>query len=166
MSLQSSKDTTLLGKRGRQLIEDPLLNRGTAFSDSQRRELGLQGLLPPHVETLEMQAERAYEAYGEQQTDLGKHVFLRQLQDENETLYYRLLLNHVQEMMPVVYTPVVGLACQRFSHIYRRPRGIFLSYSDVDWLDEIFANAPDEVDIIVVTDGERILGLGDQGAQR
>lgn len=98
MCKQSSQGASLLGKRGRQLIEDPLLNRGTAFSDSHRRELGLRGLLPPHVETLEMQAERAYEAYRGQATDLDKHVFLRQLQDENETLYYRLLLNHVQEM--------------------------------------------------------------------
>ena len=164
MSVQSSQRRPSLGKRGRQLIEDPLLNRGTAFTETQRREYGLRGLLPPHVETLEMQVERAYEAYQGQTTDLDKHIYLRQLQDENETLYYRLLLNHVQEMMPVVYTPVVGLACQRFSHIYRRPRGIFLSYSDGDSLDEILANAPDEVDIIVVTDGERILGLGDQGA--
>ena len=99
-----------------------------------------------------------------QQSDLDKHVFLRQLQDENETLYYCLLSLHVSEMMPIVYTPVVGLACQRFSHIYRRPRGLFLSYPDRDSLQEIMANAPDQVDIIVVTDGERILGLGDQGA--
>ncbi len=163
MCKQSSQGASLLGKRGRQLIEDPLLNRGTAFSDSHRRELGLRGLLPPHVETLEMQAERAYEAYRGQATDLDKHVFLRQLQDENETLYYRLLLNHVQEMMPIVYTPIVGLACQKFSHIYRRPRGMFLSFPDRGSLDGILSNAPDEVDIIVVTDGERILGLGDQG---
>ncbi|MDA7864729.1 NAD-dependent malic enzyme [bacterium] len=163
MCKQSSQGANLLGKRGRQLIEDPLLNRGTAFSDSHRRELGLRGLLPPHVETLEMQAERAYEAYRGQATDLDKHVFLRQLQDENETLYYRLLLNHVQEMMPIVYTPIVGLACQKFSHIYRRPRGMFLSFPDRGSLDGILSNAPDEVDIIVVTDGERILGLGDQG---
>jgi len=163
-STQASHRPTLNGKRGVQLIEDPLLNRGTAFTESQRRDFGLRGLLPPHVETLEAQSERAYEAYKEQQSDLDKHVFLRQLQDENETLYYRLLLNHVQEMMPVVYTPVVGLACQRFSHIYRRPRGMFFSYPDRESLHEILANAPDQVDIIVVTDGERILGLGDQGA--
>ena len=163
-STQSSQSPTLAGKRGLQLIEDPLLNRGTGFTESQRQELGLRGLLPPHVETLEVQAERAYEAYRAQQTDLDKHVFLRQLQDENETLYYRLLLLHTTEMMPIVYTPVVGLACQRFSHIYRRPRGLFLSYPDRDSLREILANAPKQVDIIVVTDGERILGLGDQGA--
>ena len=163
-STQTSQSPTLNGKRGLQLIEDPLLNRGTAFTESQRREFGLRGLLPPHVETLEVQAERAYEAYREQQTDLDKHVFLRQLQDENETLYYCLLSLHVSEMMPIVYTPVVGLACQRFSHIYRRPRGLFLSYPDRDSLQEILVNAPEQVDIIVVTDGERILGLGDQGA--
>ena len=106
MSLQSSQSNSSAGKRGRQLIEDPLLNRGPAFTETQRSEYGLRGLLPPHVETLEMQVERAYEAYQGQATDLDKHVYLRQLQDENETLYYRLLLTHVQEMMPVVYTPV------------------------------------------------------------
>ncbi len=164
LSKQASHRPTLNGKRGMQLIEDPLLNRGTAFTQSQRREFGLLGLLPPHVETLEAQVDRAYEAFGEQQTDLAKYVFLRQLQDENETLYYRLLLLHVSEMMPIVYTPVVGLACQRFSHVYRRPRGLFLSYPDRDSLGEIFANAPEQIDVIVVTDGERILGLGDQGA--
>ena len=164
MTEKRSEDTGLNGKQGRQLIEDPLLNRGTAFTEAQRREYGLQGLLPPHVETLEMQVARAYEAFQGQATDLDKHVFLRQLQDENETLFYRLLLDHVREMMPIIYTPIVGLACQRFSHIYRRPRGLFLSYPDRESLTQIFANVPDGVDVIVVTDGERILGLGDQGA--
>ena len=164
MTEKRSEDTGLNGKQGRQLIEDPLLNRGTAFTEAQRREYGLQGLLPPHVETLEMQVARAYEAFQGQATDLDKHVFLRQLQDENETLFYRMLLDHVREMMPIIYTPIVGLACQRFSHIYRRPRGLFLSYPDSDSLTQIFANVPDGVDVIVVTDGERILGLGDQGA--
>ncbi|MDE0866555.1 MAG: NAD-dependent malic enzyme [Rubripirellula sp.] len=164
MTEKRSEDTGLNGKQGRQLIEDPLLNRGTAFTEAQRREYGLQGLLPPHVETLEMQVARAYEAFQGQATDLDKHVFLRQLQDENETLFYRMLLDHVREMMPIIYTPIVGLACQRFSHIYRRPRGLFLSYPDRESLTQIFANVPDGVDVIVVTDGERILGLGDQGA--
>ena len=164
MTEKRSEDTGLNGKQGRQLIEDPLLNRGTAFTEAQRREYGLQGLLPPHVETLEMQVARAYEAFQGQATDLDKHVFLRQLQDENETLFYRMLLDHVREMMPIIYTPIVGLACQRFSHIYRRPRGLFLSYPDSDSLPQIFANVADGVDVIVVTDGERILGLGDQGA--
>ncbi len=164
MTEKRSEDTGLNGKQGRQLIEDPLLNRGTAFTEAQRQEYGLQGLLPPHVETLEMQVARAYEAFQGQATDLDKHVFLRQLQDENETLFYRLLLDHVREMMPIIYTPIVGLACQRFSHIYRRPRGLFLSYPDRESLTQIFANVPDGVDVIVVTDGERILGLGDQGA--
>ena len=117
MDTKRSKNNELDGKRGRHLIEDPLLNRGTAFTESERRDYGLQGLLPPHVETLEMQVARAYEAFQGQATDLDKHVFLRQLQDENETLFYRLLLDHVSEMMPIVYTPIVGLACQRFSHI-------------------------------------------------
>lgn len=164
MDTKRSKNNELDGKRGRHLIEDPLLNRGTAFTESERRDYGLQGLLPPHVETLEMQVARAYEAFQGQATDLDKHVFLRQLQDENETLFYRLLLDHVSEMMPIVYTPIVGLACQRFSHIYRRPRGLFLSYPDRDSLTQIFAGVPDGVDVIVATDGERILGLGDQGA--
>ena len=151
-------------RRGRALIEDPIMNRGTAFTETQRRDFGLLGLLPPHVETLEDQVARAHEAFVAQETDLDKHVFLRQLQDENETLFYRLLLDHVAEMMPIVYTPIVGLACQRFSHIYRRPRGVFLAYPDRDALDEILENVQDDVKVIVVTDGERILGLGDQGA--
>ena len=122
------------------------------------------GLLPPHVETLDQQVARAYEAFESQESELDQHVYLRQLQDENETLFYRLLLDHVAEMMPIVYTPVVGLACQRFSHIYRRARGVFLAYPDRDALDQMLENVQQEVKVIVVTDGERILGLGDQGA--
>jgi malate dehydrogenase (oxaloacetate-decarboxylating) len=151
-------------KTGTDCIEDPLLNKGTAFSEQERRALGLLGLLPPHVDTLAEQAARAYEAFDDEPTDLDKHIFLRQLQDENETLFYRLLLEHVEEMMPIVYTPVVGLACQRFSHIYRRPRGIFISYPERDSMDAILENVKRSIDVIVVTDGERILGLGDQGA--
>ena len=107
---------------------------------------------------------RSYEAFCDFQNDIDKHIFLRQLQDENETLYYRLLLEHISEMMPIVYTPVVGLACERFSHIYRRPRGIFISYPERDQMDEILENIERDIEVIVVTDGERILGLGDQGA--
>lgn len=150
-------------KTGTMLIEDPLLNKGTAFTEQERRDFGLLGLLPPHVDTLAEQVERAYEAFSEFQLDIDKHIFLRQLQDENETLFYRLLLEHITEMMPIVYTPVVGLACQRFSHIYRRARGIFISYPERDSMDAIFENIKQDVDVIVVTDGERILGLGDQG---
>ena len=149
---------------GVELIEDPLLNKGTAFTEEERHNLGLLGLLPPHVESLDEQAARSYEAFSNEPTELDKHIFLRNLQDENETLFYRLLLEHVEEMMPIVYTPVVGLACQQFSHIYRRPRGIFIAYPNRDSLDEVFANVQRDIRVIVVTDGERILGLGDQGA--
>jgi len=151
-------------KSGTELIDDPLLNKGTAFTEEERHKLGLLGLLPPHVESLDEQAARGYEAFSNETTDIEKHVFLRNLQDENETLFYRLLLEHVEEMMPIVYTPVVGLACQQFSHIYRRPRGIFISYPNRESLDEVFTNVQRDIRVIVVTDGERILGLGDQGA--
>ena len=150
--------------RGMDLLDTPLLNKGTAFSEQERDTFGLRGLLPPQVETLAEQAERAYQAYGAKDTDLERHIYLRQLQDNNETLFYRLMVDHVVEMMPIVYTPTVGLACQRFSHIYRRPRGLAISYPLRDSIEQILRNRPNpEVDVIVVTDGERILGLGDQG---
>lgn len=150
---------------GQGLQEQPLLNKGLAFTFDERRELGLQGLLPPHEETLDVQVARAYQAYRQKVTDLERHIFLRALQDENETLFYALLLGHVAEMMPIVYTPVVGAACQQFSHIYRRPRGLFISVPEQRDIDTILENRPyRDVDVIVVTDGERILGLGDQGA--
>ena len=164
MNANASERTVETVECGCGLIESPLLNKGTAFSEEERREFGLLGLLPPHVDTLEQQVARAYEAFSVKPSDLEKHIFLRQLQDENETLFYRLLLDHVTEMMPIVYTPVVGAACQNFSHIYRRPRGIFISYPERDAMDAILANVDHEIDVIVVTDGERILGLGDQGA--
>jgi malate dehydrogenase (oxaloacetate-decarboxylating) len=149
---------------GVRLIEDPLANKDTAFTDEERHKYHLLGLLPPHIDTLAEQTTRAYEAFSDKTTDIEKHIYLRQLQDENETLFYRLLLDHVAEMMPIVYTPVVGLACQQFSHIYRRPRGLFIAYPNRDCLEEIFNNVERDIDVIVVTDGERILGLGDQGA--
>ncbi|QDT29792.1 NAD-dependent malic enzyme [Gimesia panareensis] len=164
MNSGRSTEEFSIQKRGHLLIEDPLLNKGTAFSEDERSEFGLVGLLPPHIDTLEEQTERSYEAFCDFQNDIDKHIFLRQLQDENETLYYRLLLEHITEMMPIVYTPVVGLACERFSHIYRRPRGIFISYPERDQMDEILENIERDIEVIVVTDGERILGLGDQGA--
>jgi malate dehydrogenase (oxaloacetate-decarboxylating) len=152
------------GLRGMDLLDTPVWNKGTAFGDHERLALGLHGLLPPQVESLQQQSIRVYEAFSTKETDLGRHVYLRQLQDSNETLFYRLLLDHVEEMMPIVYTPTVGLACQQFSHIYRRPRGLFVSYPLRDSIAEILRNRPNpEVDVIVVTDGERILGLGDQG---
>ena len=110
------------------LLDSPLLNKGTAFSDAERSEFGLHGLLPPQVETLDEQAVRAYEAYQRKDDDLERHIYLRALQDTNEVLFYRLLLDHIAEMTPIVYTPTVALACEQFSHIYRRPRGLFISY--------------------------------------
>jgi malate dehydrogenase (oxaloacetate-decarboxylating) len=150
---------------GHLLLERPLFNKGTAFTAAERRELGLLGLLPPHEETLDEQVARAYEAYQDKPTDLERHIYLRQLQDNNETLFYRLLLDHLAELMPIIYTPTVGLACERFSHILRRSRGLFIAYSERDAIDTILGNAASpQVEVIVVTDGERILGLGDQGA--
>ena len=154
-----------LGERGARLLADPLTNKGTAFTEAERRAFGLDGLLPPAIESLEQQVLRAMEAFQAQPDDLAKHIYLRALQDTNEVLFYKLVVENPQEMLPIVYTPTVGLACQRFSHIYRRSRGLFLSYPQRDRLEELLRSRPHaEVDIVVVTDGERILGLGDQGA--
>jgi len=150
---------------GMDLLDRPGLNKGTAFTEDERSKLRLHGLLPPHVESLDEQAVRAYEAYKRKDDDLERHIYLRALQDTNEVLFYRLLLDHIEEMTPMVYTPVVALACQQFSHIYRRPRGLFISYPLRDSIPTLLRNRPNpEVDVIVVTDGERILGIGDQGA--
>ena len=151
--------------RGMDLLDRPLLNKGTAFSDLERTEFGLHGLLPPQLETLDEQVGRAYEAYQRKDDDLERHIYLRALQDTNEVLFYRLLLDHIADMTPLVYTPVVALACEQFSHIYRRPRGLFISYPLRDSIPALLRNRPNkDVDVIVVTDGERILGIGDQGA--
>ena len=150
--------------RGMDLLDTPLLNKGTAFTDEERTQFGLHGLLPPHVETLEEQVLRAYEAYARKDDDLERHIYLRALQDNNEVLFYRLVLEHIEEMTPIVYTPTVALACQQFSHIYRRPRGMFIGYPQRDSIVQLLRNRPNpNVDVIVVTDGERILGIGDQG---
>jgi len=150
---------------GMDLLNRQALNKGTAFTEQERNQLGLNGLLPPHVESLDEQAVRAYEAYKRKDDDLERHIYLRALQDTNEVLFYKLLLDHIEEMTPIVYTPVVALACQQFSHIYRRPRGLFISYPLRDSIPELLRNRPNrDVDVIVVTDGERILGVGDQGA--
>ena len=151
--------------RGMDLLNCQGLNKGTAFTEQERSKLGLHGLLPPQIESLEEQTVRAYEAYKRKDEDLERHIYLRALQDTNEVLFYRLLLDHIEEMTPIVYTPVVARACQQFSHIYRRPRGLFISYPLRDRIPELLRNRPNrEVDVIVVTDGERILGIGDQGA--
>ena len=150
--------------RGTAVLEDPALNKDTAFTLDERAALGLDGLLPPVVETLEQQSRRCYMAFGRKQDDLERHIYLRALQDTDETLFYRLLLDHVEQMLPIVYTPVVAKACAEFSHIYRRPRGLFIAYPLRDRVRELLANRPrPDVDVIVVTDGERILGIGDQG---
>jgi len=150
--------------RGMDLLDTPLLNKGTAFTDEERTQFGLHGLLPPCVETLEEQVARAHEAYARKEDDLERHIYLRALQDNNEVLFYRLLLEHIEQMTPIIYTPTVALACQQFSHIYRRPRGMFIGYPQRDSIAELLRNRPNpNVDVIVVTDGERILGIGDQG---
>ncbi len=149
---------------GSKLLDNRLLNKGTAFTGKERGELGLLGLLPPHVETLDAQVERAYTALQQKTVDIEKHIYLRALQDTNETLFYALVHAHLPEIMPLIYTPVVGAACERFSEIYRRPRGLFISYPERDFIEAILDNSMVEnVRVIVVTDSERILGLGDQG---
>ncbi|WP_373182137.1 NAD-dependent malic enzyme [Halomonas campaniensis] len=149
---------------GPPLLEMPLLNKGSAFTREERIEFNLIGLLPQNVETIEEQAERAYRQYRQCQNDLDKHIYLRAIQDDNETLYFRLVSEHLEEMLPIIYTPTVGKACQEFSNIYRNHRGLFIAYPDRDRMDDILRSATkDQVKVIVVTDGERILGLGDQG---
>src|SRR6201987_2112375 len=150
--------------RGMDLLNRQGLNKGTAFTDEETTKFGCDGLLPPHIESLEEQVVRAYEAYKRKDDDLERHIYLRALQDTNEVLFYRLLLAQIEEMTPIVYTPVVALACQQFSQIYRGPRGLFISYPLRDSIPALLRNRPNrEVDVIVVTDGERILGIGDQG---
>jgi malate dehydrogenase (oxaloacetate-decarboxylating) len=150
---------------GMDLLNRQDLNKGTAFTEEERTELGLRGLLPPHVETLDEQVVRAYEAFQKKDNDLERHIYLRALQDTNEVLFYRLLVDHIEEMTPLVYTSTVAVAIEQFSHIYRRPRGLFIPYPLRDSIPELLRNRPNkDVDVIVVTDGERILGIGDQGA--
>jgi len=141
------------------------LIKGTAFSDQERDAFDLHGLLPPHVGTLDEQIERRMQALAEQPTPFNKYSFLHDLQDTNETLFYALLVRNIEQMLPLVYTPTVGEGCQRFSEIWKKPRGLFLSYPNKDRIDQILSHPRyDEVKCIVVSDGERILGLGDQGA--
>ena len=149
---------------GQQLIESPLFNKGSAFSEEERIEFGLQGLVPPHVSTIDEQLARTYGSYKQKTTDLERYIYLVSLQDRNETLFYRLLQDHITEMMPVIYTPVVGDGCKQYSHIYRRPRGLYIDYPHRNDIGTILDNATNkDIDVIVVTDGERILGLGDLG---
>jgi malate dehydrogenase (oxaloacetate-decarboxylating) len=157
--------TVETARSGYELLNDPLLNKGTGFTDEERDTFDLHGLLPPHVTPLEMQVMRRLDAFRGLAGDLQKYVFLRGLQDTNETLFYALLTQYIEEMMPIVYTPTVGLGCQLFSRIFRKPRGLFLSLPHKDAIRRILAHQRfDRVNAIVVSDGERILGLGDQGA--
>jgi malate dehydrogenase (oxaloacetate-decarboxylating) len=151
---------------GRNVLRDPLLNRGTAFTSEERAALGLDGLVPPGISTLEEQAERSYEQYGAQPTDLAKNEFLAALHDRNETLYYKLLEEHLTEMLPVVYDPVVAQAIEQYSHEYQRPNGVYLSIDDIDAVERAFHNyglGAGDVDLLVATDAEEILGIGDWG---
>jgi malate dehydrogenase (oxaloacetate-decarboxylating) len=149
---------------GQLLLDNPLLNKGSAFPEDERREFGLLGLLPPHCSTLEEQLARTYENYRRKESDLERYVFLIALQDRNETLFYRLLLEHITEMMPIIYTPTVGAGCRQYSHVFRRPRGLYISYLHRHEIPALLDNAPTHrPEVIVVTDGERILGLGDLG---
>jgi malate dehydrogenase (oxaloacetate-decarboxylating) len=164
--MQNNNETNYLYIRnsGPILLETPLLNKGSAFSRRERELFNLSGLLPPRYESIDEQVERAYMQYCSFDTDLNKHIYLRNIQDNNETLYYRLVTANIEEMMPIIYTPTVGDACEQFSDIYRTSRGLFISYTERDQMDDILRNATkNKVKIIVVTDGERILGLGDQG---
>jgi malic enzyme len=150
--------------RGEALQDDPLLNKGTCFTAEERDALGLRGLLPPGIATEEEQRARAYENYQRSGNDVQRYLFLAALQDRNETLFYRLLLDHLEEMTPIVYTPTVGKVCEQFSHIYRRPRGLYISSQDRGRVAAILRAAPvPEARVIVVTDNEAILGIGDQG---
>ena len=150
--------------RGMALLRDPLLNKGTAFTPEERDALGLRGLLPGVVSTQQDQINRILYSLRRLPDELEKYIALNALHDRNEALFFRVLAEHIDEMQPIVYTPTVGLACQKFGHIFQRPRGLFITANDRGRIAEVMRNWPYEAGIIVVTDGERILGLGDLGA--
>jgi malate dehydrogenase (oxaloacetate-decarboxylating) len=152
-------------KEGQVLLSDPLLNKSTAFSLNEREKFKVFGLLPSKIESIEDQLLRTRGSFSAKDTPLEQHIFLRALQDHNEVLFYRFILDNLEEMMPIIYTPVVGEACEFFHHIYRQPRGLFISYPEANKMETILSHiaATKNIKVIVVTDGERILGLGDQG---
>src|ERR1039457_2128229 len=150
--------------RGMALLRDPLLNRGTAFTEQERDALGLRGFLPAHVLSMQEQVERVLTNLRSLPNDLEKYIALNSLHDRNEALFFRVVTDNIDEIQPLIYTPTVGLACQRFGHIFQRPRGLFISANDRGRVAEILKNWPYPAKLIVVTDGERILGLGDLGA--
>ena len=162
--IMSKKRPIYIPFAGPALLEAPLLNKGSAFTLRERQQFNLEGLLPYNIETIEEQEARVYQQLRSFESEIDKHIYLRNIQDTNETVYFRLVTDHLTEIMPLIYTPTVGLACQQFSKIYRRKRGLFISYPDRDRIDDMLQNATKQnVKVIVVTDGERILGLGDQG---
>ena len=162
---EKGNDVYEIDSDGYELLHNPILNKGTAFLEQERKLFKIDGFLPTTVASLEEQIERTYENYRQKPTDIEKFIFLRSLQDRNETLYYAFLQKHLEEMIPIVYTPTVGLACQTYSHIFRFTRGIFLSLRNIDMADQIFESLPyRNIEMIVVTDSEGILGIGDQGA--
>ncbi len=161
---RTGKEYSAVHHTGRPVLLNPFTNKGTAFTAEERESLGISGLVPPAIFTIEEQLNRVYENYQAKGTSLERFIHLASLQDRNETLFFRLVHEHIDEMMPIVYTPVVGEACQNFSRIWRRARGLYISYEQRDEIEKILANHPRPPAVIVVTDGERILGLGDQGA--
>ena len=163
---EASDGSYVTSARGLEVLRDPLLNKGTGFTAGERAELGLDGLLPAAIETMDQQARRVYAQYRKQSTDLLKNIYLEALRDRNEPLYYRLLSDHLREMLPIVYDPTVAQAIENYSHEYRRPRGVYLSIDDMAGVDRAFANlgmGPEDVDLIVASDAEEILGIGDWG---
>jgi malate dehydrogenase (oxaloacetate-decarboxylating)(NADP+) len=154
-----------LPENGVDWLHNPVFNKGTAFTEAERDALGLRGLLPPHVQTMEQQARRVMDNFRGKSSDLERYIQIVGLQDRNETLFYRVVMDNLEELMPIIYTPTVGRACQEYGHIFRRSRGLYLSINDLGQVEKILQNWPKrDVKIIVVTDGERILGLGDLGA--
>jgi len=162
--MTNKKSPLYIPYSGPTLLETPLLNKGSAFSEEERVNFNLTGLLPPRYESIDEQVERCYMQYKSFQNNINKHIYLRAIHDNNETLFFKLVQAHLEEMMPIIYTPTVGDACEQFSDIYRSSRGLFISYEERHQMDDILRNATkNKVKVIVVTDGERILGLGDQG---
>lgn len=161
---ENGKKYVAVNKTGYDLINNPMYNKSTGFTDTERSELKIHGLIPNNYFTLDQRRAKIYNVFTSKPSDIEKHIFIRGVQDRNEIMFYSLINEHIEEILPIIYTPTVGEACQKFSEIYRKPRGLFISYPNIDRIDEILANPDfDGTEVIVVTDGERILGLGDQG---